>query len=465
MQSRPGAPMTRLPLSLTLSVLSLAIACRDDAPDPGDGAADESSGPSGEEGSTSAPASETGVAATVTYYETIKPLLDARCVSCHREGGIAPMSLATYEDAAAWSGAAAAAIHAGTMPPWPPADGCNEYAATREMNDEEIALVDTWIAEQVPMGDPALEGAPLDDGDPGLTRVDLAMEMPEAYAMQQSPDDYRCFVIDWPAEYTTTKYVAGFRAVPGNDAIVHHVIAYLATPEQVDEYVALDEADPGAGYTCFGGSGGSSRTWLGGWAPGGAGADLPPGLGLEVPPGSKVVLQVHYNSMSSDPGEDVTGVEFKIEDEVEKVARVMPFANPAWLAGDGMLIPAGDDDVMHEFQRDISALLGGPQNVWAGALHMHTRGASGRLSIERAGGASDCVLEIDAWDFHWQGSYGLVEPMRLEEGDELRLECHFDNSAANQPVVDGVKMEPQDITWGEGTNDEMCLGVMLVAPA
>lgn len=448
-----------------MAVVGCAAEGSDDTPAAGTDAAD-SSGTAPDESSSSEPQDTTaGVEATVTYYEHVKPLLDARCASCHQDGGIAPFALTTYEDAAAWSGAAGIAIHAGTMPPWPPAAGCNEYAGNRELSDDEIALLDTWIAERTPMGDPALEGAPLQDADPGLTRVDLSLAMPESYSPQNAPDDYRCFVVDWPAEYTTTQYVAGFRAKPGNGAIVHHVIAFLATPDQVAQYAALDEAEPGPGYTCFGGTGGPSRTWLGGWAPGGAGSDLPPGLGLEVEPGSQVILQVHYNTTSSDPEPDLTSIEFKIEESVDKVARVMPFANPAWLAGQGMLIPAGDGDVAHEYQRDITALLGGPQQVWAGALHMHTRGASGRLSIERPGGASDCVLQIDAWDFHWQGSYGLVEPMVLSEGDELRLECHFDNSAANQPVVDGVPGEPHDIHWGEGTDDEMCLGIMLVAPA
>ncbi|MDI3289600.1 hypothetical protein [Polyangium sp. 15x6] len=33
-----------------------------------------------------------------------------------------------------------------------------------------------------------------------------------------------------------------------------------------------------------------------------------------------------------------------------------------------------------------------------------------------------------------------------------------DHTAENQPVVDGVKMPPKDVPWGEGTTDEMCLG-------
>lgn len=467
--ARTGAAthMTRDPIRTTLAAAILLVACNDanDSPAADDG---ESSG--GGDSSTDAvettDAATTGDTATVRYYEEIKPLLDARCTACHTEGGIAPFSLTNYEDAAMWAAASSAAIHSGSMPPWPPAAGCNDYVGVREVSAEELALIDGWVDEQTPMGDPAAEGAPLVDEQAGLSRVDIALPMPESYAPDTSegPDDYRCFVIDWPAEYTTTQYVSGFRAVPGNDAVVHHVIAFHALPDERDAYLELDAADPGPGYSCFGGTGGPSRSWLGGWAPGSPGSDLPPGLGLEVPPGSAVILQLHYNSMSSAPDPDLTSVEFKVDDTVEKVARVMPYANPTWLAG-AMPIPAGDDDVMHEFQRDITGFLGGPQQVWAAALHMHQRGKSGTVSIERANGDSECLLQIDAWDFHWQGSYGLTAPTVLEQGDELRLECHFDNSAANQPVANGVPVEPVDMNWGEGTSDEMCLGVLLVAPA
>jgi hypothetical protein len=43
------------------------------------------------------------------------------------------------------------------------------------------------------------------------------------------------------------------------------------------------------------------------------------------------------------------------------------------------------------------------------------------------------------------------------------MQCWWDNSAANQPLVDGMPKEPSDVGWGEGTFDEMCLGVVYVA--
>jgi len=73
-------------------------------------------------------------------------------------------------------------------------------------------------------------------------------------------------------------------------------------------------------------------------------------------------------------------------------------------------------------------------------------GAGEIRRLERAGGGEACLLDIPRWDFHWQGSYGLVEPVVFNPGDQLRLSCTWDNATMS------------DVTWGEGTTDEMCLG-------
>src|SRR5439155_15290894 len=132
--------------------------------------------------------------------------------------------------------------------------------------------------------------------DPGLTRVDLHLEMPVEYTQAQNPDEYRCFLIDWPS--TTNQYVTGFRANPGNSSVVHHAIAFLIQPEDVATYQQLDAADLAPGYTCFGGPGGpvEDASWVGAWAPGTPGTMYPADTGLLVRPGSKIALQVHYNS-------------------------------------------------------------------------------------------------------------------------------------------------------------------------
>ena len=72
----------------------------------------------------------------------------------------------------------------------------------------------------------------------GLSRVFLTLTA-EKYTPQKFPNDYRCFFLQWPQEYTERKYVTGFNAIPGNMRSVHHLVAFLISPEQIAEYERL----------------------------------------------------------------------------------------------------------------------------------------------------------------------------------------------------------------------------------
>ena len=62
-----------------------------------------------------------GVAATApTYYRDVAPILDAKCTTCHRLGGIAPFSLTSQADAKSHAAGIVQLTHAGVMPPWMP---------------------------------------------------------------------------------------------------------------------------------------------------------------------------------------------------------------------------------------------------------------------------------------------------------------------------------------------------------
>lgn len=401
----------------------------------------------------------------VTYYQDLKPVIDAKCVGCHNPDGIAPFSLTTFDEVSEVAGVALLNVEQKKMPPWPPNPDCNDYLGDRSMSDEQIALFRAWVDGGTKPGDAADPAPPLELEQVALSRVDLSLQMPVAYtpvATADNPDDYRCFVIPWTEAEST--YVTGFRAVPGNPKVVHHVIAFYASPSQVAEYQALDAAAEGPGYQCFGGSGGSSRAWLGAWAPGTLGSDMPAGTGLQVEPGSAVILQVHYNVMTAGAEPDLTKIELKLDATVAKQARIQPWANPNWIGSQLMHIPANQADVMHAFEFDATAVTGGAFDVYSAGLHMHTLGTRATASIVRAGGASECLLQIDDWNFHWQGNYGLRQPVRFNPGDKLRVECHFDNSPTNQPLVGGQPRVPADVYWGEGTGDEMCLGIFYLAP-
>ncbi len=415
----------------------------------------------------------------VTYHRDIAPLIEANCASCHREGGIAPFALGDYTSVNALKMAIKDSVHTRTMPPWLAGQHCTTYVNDPSLSDAQLDLIDTWIELGAPEGEP--EDAPEPDRtqSSGLSRVDSTLMMPEIYKPQFEPDDYRCFVIDWPED--KTKFVTGFRAIPGNDAIVHHVIAFIGTPDNVERYRALDAAEPGPGYTCYGGTG-ARANWLGSWAPGSNTGDFWPDTGIKIEPGSAIILQVHYNTLNSGALEDQTGIELRLDDSVAKEAFVMPFTNPSWLDPGGMPIAKGDEDAKHAFAFDPTnfmsyisdgAIANGEFIVYGLGIHMHSLGSKGRIGIARADGGDECMLDVPRWDFAWQLAYGFLEPKTVKPGDKLSLECHWDNSAGNQVFAhvdtdgDGEsdayqQLEPGDVEWGEGTQDEMCLGVLYV---
>jgi hypothetical protein len=248
------------------------------------------------------------------------------------------------------------------------------------------------------------------------------------------------------------------------------VIAFAIPPADVPAYQALDDADPDPGYLCYGGPGGDAMEgggripWLGAWVPGGDGGEFPAGTGLKIAPGSMIAVQMHYHTY---PGAapDQSKVQLRTAPSVERQAVVMPFTNYKWVIGEQpMLIPAGEPDATHSFEADVTNYLpilfpdgpfaGGDSFViHAAGLHMHTLGTSARLSVVRD--QPECLLDIPRWDFGWQGQYQVVDPVTVRPGDKVRIECHWDNSGP----------DAKDTLWGEGTGDEMCLGVMYITGA
>ncbi len=407
-----------------------------------------------------------------TWHEDVQPIVARSCESCHTPGAIAPFPLRSYEEAKPWHAAMRRAVEDRTMPPWLAGDDCNTYQEDPSLTNEEIAILAAWSEAGAPEGT-AVAPAAASTGA-GLDRVDFELPMPEAYTPQQDPDDYRCFLLEWPA--SETSFITGFQAVPGAPTEVHHVIAFLIEPDLVDDAEALDASEEGPGWTCFAGpgvgSGRSSFHWLGAWAPGSNGAEFPEGTGLRIEPGSRIALQIHYNTLTAGAVPDRTKLQFRVEESVEHEALVIPFTSPDWTGSDAMSIPAGEADVKHSWALPLSlyaSFVDGdfsasePLLLHAAALHMHELGTKASLRLNREENA--CVLDIPTWDFHWQSVFNLAEPMRVESSDQLRITCHWDNTAENQPVVDGERLPPKDVAWGEGTRDEMCLGILYVTKA
>lgn len=437
-----------------------------------DGTTDET----GESGTTDDGTEETGVEAGLTYWKDAKDILDRKCVGCHQDGEIAPFALETWEQVENFAPVLLPSIDDRSMPPWPPAADCNSFEEDRSLTEDERATLLDWIGEGYPEGDPA--DAPEPPGPPDPFEPDVMVQLPVPYTPADSLDDYRCFAIPWPEDITEDMFVVTQEVFPDQREQVHHVITFVAGPDEAAQYQAFDDAEEGPGYTCYGGPGEVdwSARWLGDWAPGATRWIAPEGTGVRVEPGSLLIVQVHYNNVSGNPQPDQTAVGFEIVPEVEHPGEFVPIVDYNWVIGSNpMTIPAGEPDVMHDVTlgrehpiiQFLSGGLGvGPNetvDVWRTTLHMHTLGTQAQLTMQRSGGDDECMLAIDDWDFNWQGDYLMTEAMPFGVGDAIHLECHWDNTAENQPIVDGEPKEPEDVEWGDGTFDEMCLGIVYMS--
>jgi hypothetical protein len=331
---------------------------------------------------------------------------------------------------------------------------------------------------------------------PGEKRMTL--RMPEAYTPAApngtGTDDYRCFLLD--PHLTKDVYLTGTFVQPGNADVVHHVILFTTPPGQVADAEQLDAATPGEGWTCFGGSGLrdddglNSAPWLGAWAPGGKEAVFAPGFGKPLKAGSRIIMQVHYNLLAG-PGPDESATLLRYAPGSANLTPLETMLLPAPVEmpcrkkyADGPLCdrdasiadlisrvgPAGNTN------NALYLLCGGkpkPSNVtscdrdiWEPttirgvAGHMHLLGRSIRIEVNPGTPEAKTILDIPVWDFDNQGNRP-IKPVHLDVGDVVRVTCrHVQWLRDRLPAFEGIP--DKYVVWGEGTTDEMCLGILTV---
>ena len=97
----------------------------------------------------------------VTFTRDIAPILQRSCQTCHREGGVAPMTLVTYQQVRRYSSRIVYRTGlrdvAGAMPPWYVEKdiGIQHFRNDPSLNDLEVAQIAAWVENGMPEGDPA----------------------------------------------------------------------------------------------------------------------------------------------------------------------------------------------------------------------------------------------------------------------------------------------------------------------
>jgi peroxiredoxin len=370
---------------------------------------------------------------TVTYSDQIVRLLNERCVSCHRTGQIGPFTLGSYEEASGWAEMIHEVVTERRMPPWHADSAHGTFSNDARLSEAEIQLVKDWVAAGAPEGDrskvpppPSFpEGWLMPTPDQVIYMADKPHQVPA-----EGTVPYVNYVVDpgWKED----RWVTAMEPRPGNPKVVHHIVMFVIPPAGKSKYYTK-----GLPLTML--------DWFASFAPGLRPPVLPEHMGRYIPAGSKLVFQMHYTPCGT-PEEDRSyiGIKFADPAKVKREVAVqhagnMFFSIPPRVTNHEL-------EAWYDFKRDSLLLTVSP--------HMHWRGKDFKYTLHFPDGREQVVLFVPQYDFGWQTTYTLAEPIRVPKGSRLHCVAHYDNSAENlnNPNPDAT------VRFGEQTWDEMMYG-------
>src|SRR5438874_999147 len=166
------------------------------------------------------------MAANPTFNRDVAPILYKNCVSCHRPGEIAPMSLMDYKSARPWAKSIRSAVLTGKMPPWFADPKYGHFSNDSRLSDRDTATIRAWVDGGAVEGDPKdLPAQPVFAEGWQLGKPDVIIDIGQDFQVPEGNDRYEYFTVS--TNFTEGKWVRAAQILPGNRQVVHHAHVYL----------------------------------------------------------------------------------------------------------------------------------------------------------------------------------------------------------------------------------------------
>ncbi len=380
------------------------------------------------------PAKQMHASNTPDYVNDIAPILKENCVNCHREGGIAPFAMDSHQMVLGWSSMMRETLMTKRMPPAQVDPDIKHFSNARYISDADLQTLVHWIDAGAPRGDnpdEPLAGLSFQEGWE-LGEPDLVVYAEDFVVPATGVIDYRYPIIDLPFEEDV--WVKAVQFVPQERSVVHHMIASIVEPQYSRDLEAEERGEV---------------RFLEGYAPGKEAATVfPEGTGVFIPKGYKIRLDSHYTTMGREV-RDRTAIGLYLSDEVpEHEFRTYRLSHE----GKNLVIPAGAMDhrmyASYVFDKEVT--------MYAFRPHMHTRGKDMRFKVIYPDHTSEDLINIANYNFNWQPTYRLTDPIVLPAGSRVVIDGAFDNSEFNP----GASDPSVDSLGGLQTWDEMFAGYL-----
>ncbi|MET0275179.1 MAG: redoxin domain-containing protein [Phenylobacterium sp.] len=364
--------------------------------------------------------------AKISYARSIVPILEAKCVACHQEGGIAPFAMNGYETVKGFAPMIRETIRTDRMPPWDVDPKVGHFKNDKSLTPDEIKTIVRWVEAGAPRGDGPDRLATTRHVAPEwpLGKPDLVIEIPSYKIPASGIVDYQYPVMDNPL--TEGRWLKASTARVKQRQAVHHILSGYIPPGQ----------DKLGGMANWGGS-------VGGYTVGMESIVQPRDIGTYIPAGGSIGYQMHYTPF----GKEVTSTQ-----EIG-LYFYEPGVTPKLMMRENtivqMFIKIPPNDEAHK----ETSYLNFPHDalLYSAVVHAHYRGTYSDLKIRYPDGTEKQLLNVPRYDFNWQRMYEFAEPIKVPAGSKLIATYIYDNSKRNPANPDPNK----EIVWGDQSFEEM----------
>ena len=386
-----------------------------------------------------------GFGQSPNYSEDIAPILYGKCLQCHYDGGIAPLTLETYASVVSNGGMIQHVTSTGEMPPFPPDTLFQHYAYENVLSMNEISTILDWITNGVPLGDTLLlPPLPTFGNSSQLGIPDLELQIPTYTSTATSnSDDYVCFSM--PTGLLQNRKIKAIEVIPGNLQTVHHVL------------VSIDPF-PNSSIVTTANCMGPQGDMIYSYAPGSVALTYPEttnnSFGVELPANSSVSFAMHYPEGSFGQV-DSTKVRFYFYPQSTVIREITTdfLINEGLFGAPFYLPPNQITTITGSFGptiQDFSFMSVFP--------HMHMLGKDLECIAVTPTNDTINLIKINNWDFEWQGAYLFEKFIKIPAGSIIYGNGTYDNTQSPS------NPNPVTVQSGLNTQDEMFIGIFQYLP-
>ena len=392
--------------------------------------------------------SATAAAAPPSFASDVAPILYTSCVSCHRPGEVAPMSLISYEDVRPWAKSIRAKVANREMPPWGADPHYGTFKDDRSLSPAQIDTIAKWADAGAPSGDDAdLPPVPAFAAGWSHGEPDVVIEMPVEFAI---PAEGEVPVIDFFTKSPFTQDVLreGARGpAEGTPGVIHHAGA-LRDRQAARRRDAGERHDPRARdgkemsrnqvARANGGTSTQEIQKLLSFVPGRGYEEYQGDAGQLIKAGSYIDFYMHYTP-TGQPAKDRSrlGLYFAKHGQAvgHQIYHSFGAAGPTALHRRRQGIHAAAarrrrsraasicpniPPYAENFKVVSVHTITEPVTLYGLTPHLHLRGKSMRYTLTAPDGREEVLLDVPKYDFNWQIYYELADAEadpRRQQGD------------------------------------------------